>query len=62
MFKGLFGTALLHKSQLSFMNFTAEQLSFEVAEFLKVFGYQTNFSFRKKRFGLEKSLMPLNDV
>jgi hypothetical protein len=36
--KGLFGTALLHKSQLSFMNFTAEQLSFEVAEFLKVFG------------------------
>jgi hypothetical protein len=44
------------------MNFTAEQLSFEVAEFLKVFGYQTNFSFRKKRFGLEKSLMPLNDV
>jgi hypothetical protein len=36
--KGLFGTALLHKSQLSFMNFTAEQLCFEVVEFLKVFG------------------------
>jgi hypothetical protein len=36
--KDLFGTALLHRSQLSFMNFTAEQLSFEVAEFLKVFG------------------------
>jgi hypothetical protein len=36
--KGLFGTALLHKLQLSFMNFTAEQLSFKVAEFLKIFG------------------------
>jgi hypothetical protein len=36
--KALFGTALLHKNQLSFMNFIAEQLSFEVAEFLKVFG------------------------
>jgi hypothetical protein len=36
--KGLFGSALFHKSQLSFTNFTAEQLSFEVAEFLKLFG------------------------